>query len=261
MRLKDDNFNYVYRNGRVASVEKNGRSILQVKSDDKTGDVSGISLPASRDEIVLDISGERPIIESVAGRNVVSRIEKTLAEVTNSAGHKEAFRQLVNDEMLPTIKTEDTMIAWSAESRKIISDTTWSYDVKAGFGPFDNAAIGRRNAKQQTEFWHNDSTKGTEVISTADGRTVVTKRFTSGIIAEKVRTVFEIRNGVQSVLFKARYGEDGSLLETDSLGRNTKYFYSNNLLSSFSVNDGSKIRIADGGIFISVKLLKLCRAG
>ena len=143
MKIKEDLYSYNYRDGRVASVEKNGKSVLEIKRDAMTGEVTGLALPGTWETIGLAATAERPVVESIGGKNVVSRVEKTLGEVTPaSGGAKVTFEQAVNGELNPTIKLGDQLIAWNPATKKIVKDGEWTYDIKAGAGPFDNAAIG-----------------------------------------------------------------------------------------------------------------------
>jgi hypothetical protein len=212
MKIKEDLYSYNYRDGRVASVEKNGRSVLEIKRDAMTGEVTGLALPGTWETIGLAATAERPVVESIGGKNVVSRVEKTLGEVTPaSGGAKVTFEQAVNGELNPTIKLGDQLIAWNPASKKIIKDGEWSYDIKPGAGPFDNAAIGRENARNQSEFWHYDGGKGMETIQKQDGTKTVSSWFTSGKMAGALRKREETVAGKTKTIYQASYDEAGHL--------------------------------------------------
>jgi hypothetical protein len=196
----------------VASVEKNGRSVLEIKRDTMTGEVTGLALPGTWETIGLAATAERPVVESIGGKNVVSRVEKTLGEVTPaSGGGKVAFEQAVNGELNPTIKLGDQLIAWNPASKKIIKDGEWSYDIKPGAGPFDNAAIGRENARNQSEFWHRDNAKGEEIVQGVDGNKKVTTWFISGRLLGMPRST-ELYVSGESFQKKYIYDDRGNLL-------------------------------------------------
>ena len=217
MKIKEDLYSYNYRDGRVASVEKNGKSVLEIKRDAMTGEVTGLALPGTWETIGLAATAERPVVESIGGKNVVSRVEKTLGEVTPaSGGGKVAFEQAVNGELNPTIKLGDQLIAWNPATKKIAKDGEWSYDIKPGAGPFDNAAIGRENARNQSEFWHRDNAKGRKIITTLDGITKTDSWFTSGVLSGKLRKVEEFRNGVSSIVSNISYDERGRIIHMRS---------------------------------------------
>jgi YD repeat-containing protein len=215
MKIKEDLYNYNYRNGRVASVEKNGRSVLEIKRDAMTGEVTGLALPGTWETIGLAATAERPVVESIGGKNVVSRVEKTLGEVTPASGSdgKVTFEQTVNGELNPTIKLGDQLIAWNPSTKKIAKDGEWTYDIKPGAGPFDNAAIGRENARNQSEFWHHDVTQGKENIVDSHGQNSTRKWFTSGKLLNKERSLnLTSAAGQQLYSFKASYDENGRLV-------------------------------------------------
>jgi hypothetical protein len=213
MKIKEDLYNYNYRNGRVASVEKNGRSVLEIKRDAMTGEVTGLALPGTWETIGLAATAERPVVESIGGKNVVSRVEKTLGEVTPpSGGGKVTFEQSVNGELNPTIKLGDKLITWSPANKKIVKDGEWTYDIKPGAGPFDNAAIGRENARNQSEFWHRDNAKGEETMLQADGTKRTVRWFSSGSLAGKPRTIVHSVNNSLVQFAKYSYDEWGNMI-------------------------------------------------
>jgi hypothetical protein len=221
MKTKEDLYSYNYRNGRVASVEKNGRSVLEIKRDAMTGEVTGLALPGTWETIGLAATAERPVVESIGGKNVVSRVEKTLVEVTPaSGGGKVTFEQAVNGELNPTIKLEDQLIAWNPATKKIAKDGEWTYDIKPGAGPFDNAAIGRENATNQSEFWHRDNTKGEESFTCTNGFSRKRKYFTNGKLAGHPRTITDTINAKEVRSRKWNYDEDGKLLRMFDSAKN-----------------------------------------
>ena len=221
MKIKEDLYSYNYRDGRVASVEKNGKSVLEIKRDAMSGEVTGIALPGTWDAIGLAATAERPVVESIGGKNVVSRVEKTLGEVTPaSGGGKVAFEQTVNGELNPTIKLGDQLIAWNPATKKIVKDGEWNYDVKPGAGPFDNAAIGRENARNQSEFWHRDNAKGEEIVQGIDGSKKVTTWFTSGkLVGRKREQITLSPSGEPFRKKKFIYDNDGSILRASQNGK------------------------------------------
>jgi hypothetical protein len=226
MKIKEDIYSYNYRNGRVASVEKNGKSVLEIKRDAMTGEVTGLALPGTWETIGLAVTAERPVVESIGGKNVVSRVEKTLGEVTPASGSgKVAFEHSVNGELNPTIKLGDQLITWSPATKKIVKDGEWTYDIKPGAGPFDNAAIGRKNAQNLSEFWHRDGAKGEEIVQGINGVKKVTSWFTTGILTGKQRNEVSFLNGTQ--IFKKSWGydESGRQLRTTQDGISVIYTY------------------------------------
>ena len=144
---------------------------------------------------------------------MVSRVEKTLGEVTPaSGGGKVTFEQAVNGELNPTIKLGDQLITWNSATKKIATDGEWTYDIKPGAGPFDNAAIGRQNAKNQSEFWHRNNTKGEETMLQADGTKRTERWFSSGSLAGKPRTIVHSVNNSLVQFAKYSYDEWGNMI-------------------------------------------------
>ena len=223
MKIKEDLYSYNYRDGRVASVEKNGKSVLEIKRDAMTGEVTGLALPGTWEKIGLAATAERPVVESIGGKNVVSRVEKTLGEVTPaSGGGKVTFEQAVNGELNPTIKPGYQLIAWNPVTKKIVKDGEWTYDIKPGAGPFDNAAIGRENAGNQSEFWHYDGAKGEEVVQGIDGRKTVSSWFTSGKLAGRLRHQSELVGTKKKLSVSYIYNENGDQIRSKSSAENAR---------------------------------------
>ena len=229
MKIKEDLYSYNYRDGQVASVEKNGKSVLEIKRDAMTGEVTGLALPGTWETIGLAATAERPVVESIGGKNVVSRVEKTLGEVTPaSGGGKVAFEQTVNGELNPTIKLGDQLIAWNPATKKIVKDGEWTYDIKPGAGAFDNASIARENATNQSEFWHRDNAKGKEVVQGIDGSKKVTTWFTSGKLAGKVRSEVAYLNDMQISSKSKVYDELGRIIRDSNDSLITNLIYNDN---------------------------------
>jgi hypothetical protein len=242
MKIKEDLYSYNYRDGRVASVEKNGRSVLEIKRDTMTGEVTGLALPGTWETIGLAATAERPVVESIGGKNVVSRVEKTLGEVTPaSGGGKVTFEQSVNGELNPTIKLGDQLIAWNPATKKIIKDGEWTYDIKPGAGPFDNAAIGRENARNHSEFWHRDNAKGEEIVQGIDGSKKVTTWFTTGLLSGKLRKITKTTGEKIETIYSASYSETGNLLRDET--RTQSVFYNSQSYPERIVNDSGRLLI------------------
>jgi len=213
MKIKEDLYSYNYRDGRVASVEKNGRSVLEIKRDAMTEEVTGLALPGTWETIGLAVTAERPVVESIGGKNVVSRVEKTLSEVTPASGSdgKVTFEQTVNGELNPTIKLGDQLIAWNPATKKIVKDGEWTYDITPASSAFANAAIGRKNTKNESEFWHRDNAKGEEIVQGIDGSKKVTTWFTSGNLAGRLRKRTKTVDGKTTVAYRPIYDETAKI--------------------------------------------------
>jgi hypothetical protein len=190
---------------------------------------------------------------------VVSRVEKTLGEVTPaSGGGKVTFEQAVNGELNPTIKLGDKLITWSPATKKIAKDGEWTYDIKPGAGPFDNAAIGRENTRNQSEFWHRDNARGEEIVQGIDGSKKVTTWFVSGKLAGKRRSIVEAKSdGTSITLLKLSYDEEGRVNREWRTGREMRFLnssfgsgkeiYRNGqlVLRSVTSREGNEVTVVD----------------
>jgi YD repeat-containing protein len=238
MKIKEDLYSYNYRDGRVASVEKNGKSVLEIERDAMTGEVTGIALPGTWETISLAATAERPVVESIGGKSVVSRVEKTLGEVTPaSGGGKVAFEQAVNGELNPTIKLGDQLIAWNPASKKIAKDGEWTYDVKAPSAFGENAFISRRNTKNQLESWGQNDVSGVTKIRDVDGVNMSFYRFTSGNLQGKLRKIefFSSQGSAQQRFYYDDQGRPTRIL--DIVGIVTEFRYPSDGLAQFRRND------------------------
>ncbi|MCC7518015.1 MAG: RHS repeat protein [Verrucomicrobiae bacterium] len=106
------------------------------------------------------------------------------------------------------------VLAWDRFTRLIVSDGEWTYDIKPGNKPVVNAAIGRKNAQRQTEFWHEESEKGREVVIDQNGVTRTTTRFVHGPLSGKLRKIEEASNGITRVVQQISYDEKGRVLRS-----------------------------------------------
>ena len=212
MQVKDDKFDYAYNGNRVESIQKNGRAILGVKSDEKTGEVSEINLPNTREGISLQQTESRPRVELDGGRKVVGRIEKCLAKLTRADGGNETFDFAVDSQGNPILKSTDLTITWDAETRKVINEGKWVYSIKSMNETFASAAIGRRDSDGKSEFWHYDGDKGQETITELDGNTTTRTWFLSGELSQKTRSIETRKNAILLKRWNYTYNEIGNLI-------------------------------------------------
>jgi len=209
MKLKEDFYGYNSQNGRLVNVEKNGRSILEVQSNEKG--VSGLSLPTTRETIALNVSADRPIVESIGSKNVVSRLEKSLGGATDTTGAKETYEFGVDEKMNPKMNLTNQTFSWNPASKTILADNGWTYVITPASSPFANAAIGRNNANHESEFWHYDGEKGREIVRKLDRTQITTSWFTSGKMVGALRKRIEISNGKEKTIYQASFNENGNV--------------------------------------------------
>ena len=224
MQLKDRKFDFLYEGNRVSEIREGNLPVLRVEKEAITGEVTGFRLADNR-QIGLQRS-QRPRVQVINNQNLVGGMDQSLCRITQADCTVRTFEYAVDDKLNPTMKLGGRLIVWNPASKKIIKDGDWTYDIKPGAGPFDNAAIGRRNAKNQSEFWHRDGAKGEEIVQGIDGVKKVTSWFTSGKLAGKIRKVEEIRGNVTNVLRQLSYNEEGRLVrEVSGDGRAETFTY------------------------------------
>jgi hypothetical protein len=196
MQLKNEKFDYAYKGNQVESIQMNGRTILEVKSDDKTGNVTGISLPNTRELIGLQQTGSRPRIELDGEGRIVSRLDKTLSEVTKSDGSKERFEFGVDAQRNPTMQLNNTTVVWNSATKKVTREGGWDYRINPAANLFEKAYVERQNEKGKVELWHYNGAKGEEVVQGLDGVKKVRRWFTTGILMGQTKEVsLSRRNG------------------------------------------------------------------
>ncbi len=237
MQIKEDKFDYIYKDNRVERLLKNGRTIIEVMSDAVTGDVSGLNLTNSRQEIGFQQSGSRPRTEIAGGVSVVSRVDKTLSDVTKPDGSKNTFVFGLDQKMNPTLKYEGKEFCWDQTTKKIARDGEWNYTIYPATETFLNAGIRRTNASNQSEFWNNDREKGVETTSNRNGVTTVQTKFTSGVLSGKIRRIEEIHpNGCNEILYAASYDELGRIKRETRGSEMAIYAYDGEMLQSITTD-------------------------
>ena len=224
MQLKERKFDFLYEGNRVSEIREGNLPVLRVEKEAITGEVTGFRLADNR-QIGLERS-QRPRVQVINNQNLVGGMDQGLSKITQADGSVRTIEYGVDDKLNPTMKLGDRLIVWNPASKKIVKDGDWTYDIKPGAGPFDNAAIGRRNAKNQSEFWHRDGAKGEEIVQGIDGIKSVTTWFTSGYLAGAIRKKEEISRGAGRLVFLASYDESGKLIrETMSNGDINRIYY------------------------------------
>ncbi|MBE2203558.1 MAG: hypothetical protein IAE94_04405 [Chthoniobacterales bacterium] len=202
MHLKDRKFDFLYEGNRVSEIREGNLPVLRVEKEAITGEVTGFRLADNR-QIRLERS-QRPRVQVINNQNLVGGMDQSLSKITHADGTVRTIEYAVDDKLNPTMKLGDRLIVWNPASKTIIKDGGWTYDIKSGAGLFDNAAIGRKNAKNQSEFWHRDGAKGEEIFQGIDGVKNVTSWFTSGQLAGRMRQSAE--------RYRQAYDEHGNLM-------------------------------------------------
>lgn len=109
---------------------------------------------------------------------------------------------------------------WDPETRLILKDGEWTYDIKPDEkNPMANAAIGRKNSKGQTEFWYDDNAMGREIAQGVDGLKRISTWFVSGKLAGKTRKMEIIENGKVVINHLIAYDDQGRRIRETVNGR------------------------------------------
>lgn len=209
MEAKEGSFDFAYDGNVVAEIKEGGRVVLATQINRKTGDVAGLKLVKGRS--ILIEQGKRPQIQVVKGKPSVAGSIASLGGLTLADGSVQTFEygvQATNE----VLRLPDREIVWDAVTKTIKKDGEWTYSVTLARAAWNNAAIGRMNAKGQKEFQHNDLEKGIETVENVDGVRRITTRFMSGKLRGRVRKEEEIRDGVRKTLRDYAYDEKGQLM-------------------------------------------------
>lgn len=238
MYIKDKVFNYNYKNGQISELREGTTLLVKVLRAPLTNEVTGLTL--ANNQNIKITHGERPRIQTVQGKNLVVGKDVSLASISTEEEPQNSrqFEYGVDGNLQPKITMKqasqaDREIVWNAANKLIIKDGEWTYDIKPSEVLENNAAIGRRNAKGQSEFWHYNTVNGEEVTTDKRGATLVRRWFTSGILAGQTKEVsFSIRQESKTTQ-KHFFDELGRLRRTSfDDGKHktvTSFFWSNSL--------------------------------
>jgi len=142
-----------------------------------------------------------------------SGVDRIETDPRYAAGSGEARNPQPLNREPGTVEPPARVFTWDTATRRIVADGDWTYDIQADEkNPEAFAAIGRKNAAGQSEFWHEDSAKGMETVQGLDGVKRVTSWFTSGPASGKVRKIEEAVNGKNAITYRAIFDENGDLV-------------------------------------------------
>lgn len=220
------NANVLFRrgpDGQVTDLSEGATALLKVQSDFE-GRINGFSLADGKKFGISTI--ERPVIQYVAGLNVISATQPSLGKVTLPDGTTWNYGYASDANFLPPLSITKPgqsarKITWDPATKLIRSDGHWNYDIQPALISGANAAIGRtERTTGQREFWHYDTTKGEEFQIGATGVKTVKRWFTSGVLNGKLRVISE--NG--TIRQKCSYDDKGRLVSNHVIGSSTEHF-------------------------------------
>ncbi len=231
---KNKTINLEYTGGRVSEVKEGSSTLLKVDVNPNTNQVTGFTAQGKNYKIEQD---RRPRVQMVNGQNLIGGMDSSLSKLIFPNGHQKSYEFAVDQKIEPTLKITDSgtvrSFSWNPSTKLIKTDNDWTYKITPnGENPLANAAIGRKNAKGQEEFWYRDARKGREESHELDGTVRIESWFVNGILQGKVRKV-QIRNKDLVMDQKFEYNESGQIIrksigniltEYDSIGRIFRVF-------------------------------------
>jgi hypothetical protein len=150
-------------------------------------------------------------VQTLAKQNVVAAMDSSLTTVQLPDKSFRTYVFGVDDHLSPTLKVGSRLLTWNPETKHISSDGEWKYQVT----PAQNdgyAAISRKNSKGESEFWHNDRSKGVEIVRKSNGYERLSTIFLSGKLFGRPRwesTTQLIENQLRTQKVAYTYDESG----------------------------------------------------
>lgn len=202
---------FIYDGGRVVEIKEGSKSCLRAIVDTASGLVTGLQY--NDRNVTFDLK-DRPVVQNLAGQNVVASMSPSLHGINGVPGGLHQYNFGTDDKLQPIFKVSDLnrVFTWNPVTNLIVSDTGWDYNIQPGTEAFANAAIQRTNAQGGTELWHYDRTTGEEIAQGIDGVKIVTSYFKGGLLDGKLRKVEQIANGTTKIVRALSYDEKGDLI-------------------------------------------------
>lgn len=198
-----------YENGVVTGLQEKGDTVLKVEFNSSTGIVTGLTF---NNKTIGIEQAERPVIQQLAGQNIIANMSQSLSKLTFPDGSVKTYSFKTDQTLLPVITLDgQRRITWNSATSLIKTDGDWTYDLKPLEGS-SKVAFTRINRQGKSESYVDNGEKGVVSEKNQNGIETKTYRFTSGILAGKIRKIEEIQNGVSTIIFSAAYDEEGKLL-------------------------------------------------
>jgi hypothetical protein len=247
--------NLVTISGKIAEVRDQGKTILEVKTDPKTGLVNGLVYGQERIGIEL---GDKPEIETIEGKSVINRMERSLAKLMLPDKSERTYRFAVNEQIQPRLKVlnaanaESRVFTWNAIDKRIISENGWKYLISFPVKG-ENAKINRVNSQGQTEMWFYDGASGCETTEDLNGTKIERRWFLSGPAIGKERkiTAFD-KFGTMLSEERLIYDQMGARIRSIKNGVQ-KIYKNNNLVRIISENKVTAFEGLNEGLSLNIK--------
>jgi YD repeat-containing protein len=241
----------VLENGRVTEVQEGSNKRLNVDYA-PSGKASGLTM-ADGTRIVI-VQDRKPSVHSIAGINTITGFDDSLSSMTFPNGEEAEYRfgtEAVGGAILPNLKIdrakqEERLFTWDPVTKYVVSDGDWSYRITPAADPQENAAIARKNASGNDEFWFYDPRSAKETVRRSDGSTVVRYWYTGSKELEgKTHLIEQTKGGIVSVLYRAAYDQNGRLIRVmqDGVQRSFKYDEHGHLVSYRNLGEDDDVKI------------------
>lgn len=234
-------YTYIYKDNRVESIEENGKNILRVEINEKNRELTRLILSENK-EIEVKYS-TRPLVQRIGNQNIISAVDATLGAITKADGTRSVFEFSVDGNVSPQLTFGENVFVWNASTHMIQKDSEWTYEINPNTDMFENAAIKRRNLKNQEEYWYLDKKTGVETTVFADGRETIATRFASGKMSGKIRrnqTTFSDGTVMEQ---RFRYNETGILISKLTSYPSPGQLFGDFKISSSNINYENNINL------------------
>lgn len=221
---KNRRLDIVWENGRPVEIRENSETKLKVQYDGFLNEASALVMSDGRK---ITLTPEmRPRYERIVakGASEQTAIDRSLTKVALPDESSFQFEYGLEGKRHPSITIRDSagndrVLAWDAETKRIVRDGEWRYEITPGEKPGDYAAIKRTNRSGKSEFWHKDKGKGIETFVDLSGTKTVWTRFAAGKLAGRLRKIETTKDGKTSTQLALNYGPDGRVTrEVSPLG-------------------------------------------
>lgn len=255
IEVNEEKFDYVYEGDRVAAIREGNQTIFKVEKYPPTRCITGLTL-LNGQMIGLE-RVKRPLVQVINHQALTNVTVESLSKIIMTNGTIKTFEYGLDQKLNPTLKLNDREIVWDAATWKIIRDGECTYGIMSGVKPWENAAIARTNAHNQTEFWYKNDTKGEEIAEGVDGIKKIKTRFTSGKLRGKIRKEVEIKDGAKKILGEYSYNEKGFLIRIRQDKKDTFLVYEDDGKLAALVTNGEIVRnYTTNGVFLAEKYIK-----
>jgi len=180
----------------------------------------------------------------------LKNLNRSLKSINPNDGTSKMFEFAVNDKIQPTMKISSPsetkrLFTWDPATKQIVSDNDWKYNITPHSDKMSNAAIGRTNGNDKSEYWYDDVSRGLLIMVGPDGIKKEQKRFTSGILNGRIRSE-EYSKGDKIVqTYQATYDESGHLLRqqwvADGKQTENRFDYDSNGHCTNAYRNGQKL--------------------